>query len=382
MAGRNILLLPKIAPKRGVFLMAENSNTELNNLMKRAFRLAEKGRGYTSPNPPVGAIIYKDGEIIATGYHRKAGLPHAEIEALEKAGDRARGATLVVTLEPCCHHGKTPPCADALIAAGIANVVSATCDPNPIVCGNGYSALRGAGVEIIDGVLKNFADDFYRPYFKFITSGLPFVTLKYAQSLDGRIATATGHSQWISSHESLVYSHRLRAISDAILIGGGTLRQDNPKLTTRLVKGKNPIRVVLSESGDFPLDRDIFTDGQSPTYIATSSSFVRNTSDPYQVMHLQNGGKGLDLNDLLRQLGQMGVMTILVEGGASVLTSFLRQKLADKIVVCVAPILIGRGIEAVGDLAIEMLDNALRLEGVETEKSGPDFIFSGYPVWR
>jgi diaminohydroxyphosphoribosylaminopyrimidine deaminase/5-amino-6-(5-phosphoribosylamino)uracil reductase len=357
-------------------------SNEYERLMKKAFRLAEKGLGYTSPNPPVGAIVVKDGEIVGAGYHRKAGGPHAEAVALKRAGERAHGATLVVTLEPCSHFGKTPPCADSIIAAGVTRVVSATCDPNPVVAGSGYRKLREAGVEVTDGVLKERAREFYRPYFKYIKTGLSFVTLKYAQTLDGRIATKTGHSQWISSQESLIYSHKLRAINDAILVGSGTLRHDNPKLTTRLVKGKNPIRIVLSESGQFPIDRDIFTDGQSQTYIATYDGNGQNEIAGNKVLQLKRGKYGLDLRGLLAQLGQMGIMSLLVEGGAGVLTSFLLQQLADKIVVCVAPLMIGKGIEAIGELGIERLDNAIRLEGVETAKSGPDCLISGYPIWR
>ncbi|OGC93462.1 MAG: riboflavin biosynthesis protein RibD [candidate division Zixibacteria bacterium RBG_16_53_22] len=350
--------------------------------MAKAFCLAEKGLGYTSPNPPVGAILIKNGEIVGAGYHRKAGLPHAEIEALKKAGEHARGATLVVTLEPCSHFGKTPPCADALIAAGVSKVVSATCDPNPVVSGSGYGKLRDAGIEVVDGVMKNYSREFYRPYFKYITTGLPFVTLKFAQSLDGRIATSSGHSQWISSQESLVFSHRLRAVSDAVLVGSGTLRKDNPKLTTRLVKGKNPIRIVLSASGRFPRSRDIFTDGQSQTYIATSGKVSINVRNGYEVINVRKGSAGLNLNDLRIKLGRMGIMNMLVEGGGGVLTSFLKQRQADKIVVCVAPMIIGKGIDAIGDLGIRRLDNAVRLDGVEFTKSGPDCIMSGYPVWR
>jgi len=356
--------------------------SDFDKLMARAFRLAEKGLGYTSPNPPVGAILLRNGEIVGKGYHRRAGMPHAEVETLRKAGEKAGGATLVVTLEPCAHFGKTPPCADSIIAAGVTRVVCSTADPNPIVAGSGYHKLRAAGIEVVDGVLKNQAEKFYRSYFKFISTGLPFVTLKFAQSIDGRIATKTGHSQWISSRESLVYSHRLRAQCDAILIGSGTLRHDNPKLTTRLVKGRNPIRIVLSESGEFPTDRDIFSDGQAITYIAVSEEFAKREVKGRKILRLKKGPVGLDLQSLLKQLGEMGVMNLLVEGGAEVLTSFLRQRLADKIVICVAPIIIGLGIETIGDLGIEKLDDAIRLENIEVTKSGPDCIIIGLPTWR
>lgn len=355
---------------------------KFDKLMAKAFKLAEKGLGYTSPNPAVGAVLVKDGQIIGTGYHRKAGLPHAEVEALKAAGDRACGATLVTTLEPCSHFGKTPPCADAIIKSGIAMVVGAMCDPNPIVCGQGYARLRSAGIEVFDGVLQERAKEFYRPYSKYIASGLPFVTLKYAQSLDGRIATKTGNSQWISSQESLVFAHKLRAINDAVIIGRTTLIMDNPKLTTRLVKGPNPIRIVVSASGKVPSDRAIFTDGLSPTYVATLSSVARNSKANFQVIPVRRGRKGLVIKDLLSKLAKMGITSVLVEGGSGVLTSFLSQKAADKIVICTAPIIIGDGINAIGDLNIKRLDRSIKLTDIKIMKLGPDMVISGYPVWE
>jgi diaminohydroxyphosphoribosylaminopyrimidine deaminase/5-amino-6-(5-phosphoribosylamino)uracil reductase len=355
---------------------------DFEKLMRSAFRLAEKGLGYTSPNPPVGAFIFKNGHIIARGYHRRAGLPHAEIEALRKAGGEAVGATLITTLEPCSHHGKTPPCADAIISAGIKTVVGAITDKNPLVSGKGYRRLRAAGIEVVDGVLKERAVTFYEPYIKFITTGLPYVTLKYAQSLDGRIATRTGHSRWISSPKSLKLSHKLRAISDGIIIGSRTLASDDSKLTTRLVKGSNPIRIILSNSGRISGDRNVFKDGEAPTYVATSrGSHLKGMSGVERIL-VRKHRKGLNLKDLLVKLGRMGIVTLLVEGGSGVLTSFLRQKLVDRIIVCVAPILIGDGIPAFGGLGVEMVDESVGLEDVEWKRSGPDMIVSARPLWR
>ncbi len=354
---------------------------EFDKIMAKAFRLAEKGVGYTSPNPAVGALLLKDGQLIASGYHRRAGLPHAEIEALRIAGENARGATLVTTLEPCSHYGKTPPCTEAIINAGVTRVISAVCDPNPIVCGNGFEHLRNAGIEVITSVLENQAREFYRPYFKFITTGMPFVTLKCAQSLDGRVATRTGSSKWISSEESLVFAHKLRAINDAVIVGRKTLVTDNPKLTTRMVKGPNPIRIILSASGKLPLNKAVFTDGKSPTFVATLARTVRNSRGEYQVIPVRNGSKGLVIKDLLSRLAIMGIMTVLVEGGSGVLTSFLSQKAADKIFICVAPILIGKGIDAIGDLGIKQLGKAIKLNEVQYKKAGPDMIISGTPAW-
>jgi diaminohydroxyphosphoribosylaminopyrimidine deaminase/5-amino-6-(5-phosphoribosylamino)uracil reductase len=363
-------------PEERVFFMAD-----FDNLMERAFSLAKKGLGYTSPNPPVGAILIKEGQIVGAGYHRKAGLPHAEIEALKKAGEKARGSTLIVTLEPCSHYGKTPPCTEALITAGIAQVVCATNDPNPVVSGSGLAALCRAGIEVIENVMNDYAREFYAPYFKYITTGIPYVTLKFAQSLDGRMATKTGHSQWISSNESLVYSHKLRAINDAILIGNGTLEKENPQLTTRLVKGPNPIRIILTQTGKVDFKKALFHDGQAPVYIATSASELRNLAKECQVIPVRKGKNGLALTDLLRKLGKMGIMTLMVEGGPRALTSFLKQRLADKIIVCVAPIIIGDGKNSVADLGIKKLDNAIRLADIKVTKSGPDCIMSGRPIW-
>ncbi len=356
--------------------------SEFDKIMARAFKLAEKGMGRTSPNPAVGAVLLKDGEIISTGYHRKAGLPHAEIEALNAAGDKARGATLVTTLEPCSHFGKTPPCADAIIEAGIAKVVSAISDPNPLVRGRGFKRLRDAGIEVVDGVLTEQAKEFYRPYFKFISTGLPYVTLKWAQSLDGRIATKIGNSQWISSQPSQIYSHKLRAVNDAIIVGRKTVIFDNPRLTTRLVKGPNPIRVVISGSGRLPGNRALFIDGQSPTYVATLPKTVRKGRGKFQFISVRKGRNGLVLKDLLGKLAKMGIMSVLVEGGSGVITSFLSQKMADKIIVFAAPILIGDGIQAVGDLGINKLVNSIKLSELQVKRAGPDLMIIGYPVWE
>ncbi len=347
-----------------------------------AFKLAEKGLGYTSPNPPVGALLVKDGRIIARGFHRRAGGLHAEIEAIRKAGDDARGASLVVTLEPCSHHGKTPPCSDAIIAAGISKVVCPVIDKNPIVSGRGFRKLHQAGVEVIQNIGENYAETFYRPYFKFVTEGLPFVTLKFAQSLDGRIASSTGHSRWISSAESLKRSHKLRASHDAILVGAETLRNDNPQLTTRLVKGSNPIRIVLSNSGQIGRDRIMFKDGLARSFVALPENTKTVPGTGFDIIPVKTKRGVLDLRDLLSRLGKMGIMTLMVEGGSLTLTSFLTQKLVDKIIVCVAPIIIGDGIPAIRELGIKTIGKSIGIDHIRWQKSGPDMIMSGNPVWR
>ncbi len=369
--------MPSVSPEVRGFLLAD-----FEKLMAKAFDLAEKGLGYTSPNPAVGAILFRGGQIVASGYHRRAGLSHAEIEVIKKAGKNARGATLITTLEPCSHHGKTPPCTDAIIAAGIKKVVAAITDKNPEISGRGYRKLRRAGIEVVNSVLKKRAQRFYEPYFKFITTGIPFVTLKFAQSIDGRIATRNGNSRWISSPESLKLSHRLRAVTDAVLIGNGTLKSDDPKLTSRLAKGPHPIRILLSASGKVTRRCTMFTDGAAPTYIATAAKSKVKLDGDFKIIRVKKFKSGLDLKDLLSKLGKMGVVTLLVEGGSQVLTSFIKQKMGDRIIVFIAPIIIGDGILAIGDLGVATIENSIALNETEWFKSGPDLFISGRPIWK
>jgi len=354
---------------------------DFDKLMSKAFRLAENGLGYTSPNPPVGALILNNGDVVARGYHRRAGAPHAEIEAIQKAGAKAANSTIITTLEPCSHHGKTPPCADAIIKAGIKKVVCAIKDKNPMVAGNGYAKLRKAGGEDIIGVHENFARKFYGPYFKFITTGLPYVTLKFAQSIDGRIATTKGDSRWISSEESLKFAHKLRAINDAVLIGANTLAKDNPELTTRLVNGSNPVRIVLSNSGKLNKKRKLFIDKAAPTFVATGNDSVPGSGNGFETLKLKKGRDGLSLKELLKKLGQMNIVSLLVEGGADVSTSFMRQKLIDNVIIITAPKFLGNGIHSIGDLSINKINKAIGLQDVEWSRSGPDMVLSGRPVW-
>jgi diaminohydroxyphosphoribosylaminopyrimidine deaminase/5-amino-6-(5-phosphoribosylamino)uracil reductase len=290
------------------------------------------------------------------------------------------GATIITTLEPCAHHGKTPPCTDAIIAAGIKKVVSATVDSNPIVNGRGHARLMRAGIEVVDGVLADFAGQYYAPYFKFITTRMPFVTIKFAQSIDGRLATKSGDSKWISSQESLKYSHYLRKINDAILVGANTVRNDDPRLTTRLVKGKNPVRIILSPAGRPNPKAKVFSDRAAQTFVATSSG--RKSNAGFNLIPVPKTRSGLDLRQLLKKLGKMDITSLLVEGGAETITSFLSQKLVDRIEVCMAPILIGEGINSVGELRIEKVKQALKLKKVSYSKFGRDIIIKGTPVWN
>ncbi|OQX92956.1 MAG: riboflavin biosynthesis protein RibD [candidate division Zixibacteria bacterium 4484_95] len=349
--------------------------TRDEKLMAMALRLAVKGLGETSPNPVVGCLLYKNGHIIAKDYHHKAGQPHAEVLVLRKAGVEASGATMYVTLEPCSTYGRTPPCTEEIIKAKVRKVIIGTIDPNPKINGRGVQALKKAGIEVVTGVIKEECKKINVAYNKFITTKLPFVTVKFAQSLDGRIATQNGSSQWISSQQSLKFAHCLRAQNDAILVGANTANRNNPQLTVRLVKGRNPVRIILSESGQVKKNLKLFTDKNAPTILATSRK-ARIDFDVEKIL-LPKRSKGLNLETLLRKLSDRDIMSLLVEGGAMVITSFLKQNMVDRIIVIVAPILIGRGVEAVTDLHIKDISQALKLKNVEYKKMGSDFVVFG-----
>jgi len=350
------------------------------NYMAKALKLAARGIGYTSPNPAVGCVIAKNGQVIAGDYHHQAGKPHAEALALVKAGDGARGADLYVTLEPCCCHGRTPPCTEAIIKAGIRSVIVGTIDVNPAVNGQGIKRLRDAGIEVVAGVLQGECEAINRSYAKFITTGIPWVTIKYAQSLDGRIATKTGHSQWISSPDSLKFAHQMRATHDAILIGSKTANHDNPRLTVRLVKGKNPIRIVLSRQGRVKKDLQLFHDKHAATIMVTGiqgRKIFKKALPDIDTIILPAKSNGLDLKSLLGKLAERGITSVLIEGGSGVITSFLKQGLVDQIIVITAPILIGQGISAVGELNIRTIDRCRKLINVERRKIGRDYAIIG-----
>lgn len=343
--------------------------------MAQAIKLAQKAEGKTSPNPMVGCVIVKNGHIIGEGYHHKAGEPHAEILAFEEAGDKANGATLYVTLEPCCIFGRTPPCTQAIINNKIRRVVVGVTDPNPKINGRGLEILKNAGISISTGVMKKECADLIKPYAKYITTGMPFVTIKYAQSLDGRLATKNGSSQWISSPAALKYAHQLRSQSDAVLVGAGTANLDNPKLTVRLVKGNNPIRVVLSKSGKLKKNLRLLNDKKARTIIITSAStkFPKNC----ETIQISANKGSIDIKAALLELGKIGVVNLLVEGGAETITGFLKSKLADRIIVISAPIIIGDGISAVGDLNIKTIDRSLKLINVDSKRIGADCLIIG-----
>jgi len=349
--------------------------------MQLALRLARRGIGKTSPNPMVGAVIVKNGRIIGRGYHQHYGGPHAEIVALQNATEDVTSATLYVTLEPCCHYGKTPPCIDAIIQSKIGRVVVGTLDPNPQVQGKSVARLTQQGIETSVGVLEEACRELNEAHFKYMRTGTPLVTLKCAQSIDGRIATATGDSQWISSEAFRRFAHRLRATHDAVMVGIDTVLADNPRLTVRLVKGRNPARVVLDSGLRMPLDAELIkTRDLAPVIIAATQRADREKTAQLrnyavEVLLLPEDEQGeVDLRSLLRELGKRTISSVLVEGGAKVITSLLRQNLADKLVVAIAPKLLGRGIEAVGELDIRKVSQAITLTYRKVYRLGEDLV--------
>ncbi len=361
--------------------------TELDKqFMGRALTLAACGQGLTRPNPLVGALIVRHGKIVGEGYHRRAGGRHAEIVALQAAGKQARGATMYVTLEPCSHHGRTAPCVEALIASGIADVRYAIVDPNPLVNGAGARYLRAGRVHVSRGLLRVEAERLNEIYLNRYRGSRPFVILKTAQTLDGRIACANGHSQWISGVQSRRMAHRLRAEVDAVVIGSGTANLDDPQLTVRLVKGANPYRIVLSSSGKLNPDLRLLTDNKDRrTILATSAPEIlkslRNQAGLI-IWAIKKSGEGLSLPDFLEKAWGFGIHSLLVEGGARLATSFLRAGLVDKHIVSVAPRTLGAGIEAITDLGARRVDDAIGYDRVQFSPLGADMVFSGYPQNR
>ena len=352
--------------------------------MREALRIARNAEGRTSPNPLVGAVVVRDGKIIAEGWHRQAGTPHAEIHALNMAGELAKGATLYVTLEPCSHFGRTPPCANAIVDAGIKKVFAAMSDPNPKVAGRGFEILKAAGVEVEVGLLQEEARKLNEIFIKWVTKNLPFVTLKFACSLDGKIATVGGESQWISCLESRKFSHRLRDLNDAILVGVGTVLADNPTLTTRLVEGKNPVRVIVDSNLKTPLNSKVVTDKSARTIIATTMN-----APPEKISALKNfgveiifagEGERVDLKILMSELARREITSVLVEGGGTIHFSMLKEKLVDKIFAFVAPKIIGgkNSLSAVAGAGFEKLSDAVNLKNFTAEKIGEDFLLGGY----
>jgi len=355
--------------------------------MKEALFLAKKGLGRTSPNPAVGSVVVKGGRVIAGGWHKKAGGAHAEIEALRAAGSKARGSILVVTLEPCCHFGKTPPCVEAIIAAGIRKVIVGAPDPNPLVSGKGVAALRAAGIEVTEGVLSAGCAALNEGWNKFITTGYPFVTLKLAASLDGKIAASGGDSKWITGTHSRRLVHRMRAENDAVMVGGLTALKDDPELTVRLFPGRDPVKVVLDSTLRVPVTSKIFNNAQGGRLIifasknADEKKAAKARTAGAEVVTLDEGAGGLPLKKVLKALAKRGISSVLVEGGGVLASSLLREGLVDELVVFYGPIVIGAdGLPMVAPLGLKGLKDAPGFKIVAVKKAGPDILVRGRPI--
>jgi diaminohydroxyphosphoribosylaminopyrimidine deaminase / 5-amino-6-(5-phosphoribosylamino)uracil reductase len=354
--------------------------------MALALNLASATEGQTSPNPQVGAVLVKEGRIIGMGAHLKAGEHHAEVHAISMAGDKAKGATLYVTLEPCSHFGKTPPCSNLVIESGIKKVFVASVDPNPLVGGAGVKKMLEAGIDVHVGLLEEEAKALNKVFFHYISTGLPYVTLKSATSLDGKIATVTGESQWITGEEARKDVHQFRHSHDAILVGVNTVIKDNPSLTARLeAGGKNPVRVVLDNTLRTPLDSRIVNDRAAETIIVTGS--LANSERIKQftelgIVVIKLETEKVAIYDMLKKLGERGITSVYVEGGAEVHGSFLKEKAFQQVITYIAPKLIGgkNAPAAYGGAGIARLEDTVPLEIKDVKQIGQDIRIIAEPV--
>jgi diaminohydroxyphosphoribosylaminopyrimidine deaminase/5-amino-6-(5-phosphoribosylamino)uracil reductase len=356
--------------------------------MQQALELATGGEGLVSPNPLVGCVVVKDGQIVGQGYHRYFGGPHAEVYALQEAGSRARGAVLYVNLEPCCHQGKTPPCVEAVLRAGIRRVVVALRDPNPLVAGRSLRRLREAGVAVTLGVCEAEARQLNEAFLKYVTTRRPFVTLKSAITLDGKIATRTGASRWITGERAREMVHRLRHATDAVLVGIGTVLHDDPLLTTRLPDrhGVNPLRIVVDSTLRLPLHAKVVdVTADCRTLVATTMQAPEEQRQQLQKRGVEivcfpayDDGR-VHLDALLGHLGTRGIASVLVEGGATLSAALLQRRLVDKVVFFVAPKIIGGdGVSVIGPCGVETMEQVLRLQAVTGQRVGEDFLLQAY----
>ncbi|MDD4320195.1 MAG: bifunctional diaminohydroxyphosphoribosylaminopyrimidine deaminase/5-amino-6-(5-phosphoribosylamino)uracil reductase RibD [Acidaminococcaceae bacterium] len=354
--------------------------------MEMALELAQKAQGETSPNPLVGCVIVDaKGNIVGKGYHHKAGEPHAEINALAEAKELAYGSTAYVTLEPCSHFGRTGPCCDALIRAGIKRVVAAAGDPNPQVAGQGFARLQAAGVEVTEGLLQAEAYRQNEVFFHWIVTGMPFVVMKYAMTMDGKIATASGDSKWITGDEARKYAHYLRGIYDCILVGKNTVLKDDPELTCRLVKGKNPLRIVLDTKLEIPLTAKVLTDKQAPTMVVAAQNIAATKVNTFseltgvEVLQVPVEKNKLSLRALLAELSKRKLTSILVEGGSQVHGAFLDENLVQRVYAFIAPKIIGgaQSLPPIGGFGKEKIAESLVLREKNIQYLDQDILITG-----
>lgn len=355
--------------------------------MQLALSLAEATRGQTSPNPSVAAIVVKDGAIVGTGVHMKAGESHAEVIALDQARELAHGATLYVTLEPCSYHGKTPPCAEKVVSSGIATVIIATRDPNPLVAGQGIAYLKQHGIDVAEGLEETRARKLNAPFFHAVTTRRPYVTLKAGMTLDGKIATATGESKWITSDAAREDAHTLRHQHDVILVGKQTILHDNPSLTTRRPRGgRNPIRIVLDSELTLSHTYQIFQDRQAPTWVYTTkyaNEQKRKELEQLGIQVIVLRGESLRIDAVLEDLGKRNIQSVLVEGGGSLLASFVEAKAFQQLIFYVAPKLFGgKQTPVLAGTGISSILDAYELTFSHVEQLGPDIKIVAEPLQK
>ncbi len=348
--------------------------------MELALKLAEKGRGTTSPNPMVGCLIVKRGRIVGKGFHKKAGCEHAEVLAIESAGKKTANSTMYVTLEPCSHWGKTPPCTEKIVEAGVREVIIGMKDPNPLV--EGFRELKFRGLKTKIGILEEEAKKLNEAYIKYMKTKKPFVILKVAMSLDGKIATSKGDSKYITSKEARTYVHEIRSSVDAVMVGLNTVLNDNPELTVRHVEGKDPLKIVVDSQLKIPKNCNLMKE-PSKLIIATT-----NKASKKEIIKFEQKGvriiitkakKGMvDLNDLMKQLGKHEIMSIMMEGGSQLNSSAIKDGIVDKVIIFTAPKIIGNGIGAIGNLGITKINKAIPLKDHTFRKIGKDLLVEGY----
>ncbi len=347
--------------------------------MEVTLNLAEKGKGYVSPNPLVGCVIVKRGKIVGKGYHKKYGEEHAEINALKAAGKKAKNATMYVNIEPCSHWGKTSPCTEKIVEAGIREVVVGMEDPNPLV--DGYKELKFRGLKTRIGILRDKAKKLNEAYIKYIKTKRPFVILKLATSLDGKIATSTGDSKYITSGEARKYVHQLRNDVDAVMVGINTIMRDDPLLDARLVNGKNPTKIIVDSKLKIPESAKVLKD-PAKVIIATTQKAPKNKIDKLhqkgvQVLVLKPKKGLVDLKELMKELGKSGITPIMIEGGAELSGNAIKEGIVDKLLMFTAPKLIGNGLDPIKNLGIKKVKKAIRLKDMSTKKIGKDFLVEG-----
>jgi diaminohydroxyphosphoribosylaminopyrimidine deaminase/5-amino-6-(5-phosphoribosylamino)uracil reductase len=349
--------------------------------MELALSLAERGRGNVSPNPLVGAVIIKRGRIVGRGWHKKCGDAHAEVCALKEAGKKAKDSIMYVNLEPCSHWGRTPPCTEKIVEAGVREVVVGMRDPNPLV--NGYQELKFRGIKTRIGILEEECKKLNEPYIKWIRTKKPFVVVKAAMSLDGRIATRTGDSKYITGREARKYVHELRAEYDAVMVGANTVIKDNPQLTVRLAKGRDPVKIVVDTKLRLPFNLKIVKNDPGKLIVATSkkapkSKIKKLIKKGAHVLVIDTIKGKIDLKSLMKELGKREICSILIEGGAELNAEAIRSGIADKVLFFISPRFIGGGLGALGDLGITKVDRSIKIKKLDYKKVGRDILIEGY----